>query len=72
MNLPASSAGGVVAAQAQIPYQSLTVHRGDKGNEESAVNMKRAVCVRIGRIFLNTVVADTCPHPKVDLSDVRE
>ena len=25
-----------------------------------------------GSVFLNTVVADTCPHPKADLSDVRE
>lgn len=26
----------------------------------------------MGRVFLNTVVTDTCPHPKADLSHVRE
>lgn len=26
----------------------------------------------MGRVFLNTVVADTCLHPKADLSDIRE
>lgn len=74
LNLPASSAGGVVAAQAQIQSQSLTVHREDKGSEEWAVHVGGSggggVCM--GRVFLNTVVADTCPHPKADLSDVRE
>lgn len=68
LNLPAGSAGGTVAAQAQI--QSLTVHREDKGSEERAVNMKGDVCV--GRVLLKTVVADTCPHPKADLSDIRD
>jgi len=33
-NLPASSAGGVVAGQAQVQSRSLTVHRADKGSEE--------------------------------------
>lgn len=55
LNLPASSAGGVAAAQAQIPYQSLTAHRGDKGNEERALSMKGSMCVHMGTIFLNTV-----------------
>lgn len=70
LNLPAGSAGGTVAAQAQIQSQSLTVHREDKRSEGRAVNMKGDVCM--GKVFLNTVVADTCPHPKADLSDVRD
>lgn len=70
LNFPGSSAGQAEAAQAQTQSKSLWEYRGDKHSEERAVNDEG--CVSHGRVFLNPVVADTCSHPKADLTGGRD